>query len=79
MNSANWHARISVAALCAMLTLPFLDPHHFRPITTFFQEWTAATCGLLAATLLLKKQMIEHLEVPAIALLPLCSPSLPLA
>ena len=71
MNSANWHARISVAALCAMLTLPFLDPHHFRPITTFFQEWTAATCGLLAATLLLKKQMIEHLEIPAIALLPL--------
>ena len=71
MNSANWHARISVAALCAMLTLPFLEPHHFRPITTFFQEWTAATCGLLAATLLLRKQTIEQLEIPAIACLPL--------
>ncbi len=66
-----WHTRISLACLCAMLVLPFLNPHHFNPIPTFYQEWTAAACGLFAAALLLRQKLFAELEVPAIALLPL--------
>ena len=54
MQTLTWHTRASLAALCAMLTLPFLNPHHFHPIPTFYPEWTAAACALLAATLLLQ-------------------------
>ena len=54
-----------------MLILPFLNPHHFNPIPTFYQEWTAAACGVFAATLLLGKGQFQQLEIPGIALLPL--------
>ena len=66
-----WHTRVIFAALCAMLTVPFLNAHHFQPIPSFYQEWSAAACGLIAATWLLGKKRIEALELPAIALLPL--------
>ena len=64
-------ALFSLAALSAMLVLPFLNPHHFNPIPTFFQEWTAALCGLLGAAILLRKQLIDRLEIPEIGLFPL--------
>ena len=54
-----------------MLTLPFLNPHHFHPIPTFYQEWTAAACALMAATLLLRTEVYAHLDLPRTALLPL--------
>ena len=66
-----WHTRLCLAALGLMLSLPFLNPHHFNPIPTFYQEWTAAACALLAATLLLRAKIFEQLEIPGIALLPL--------
>ena len=68
---ARWHLRFCLGALCLMLIAPFLNPHHYNPIPTFYQEWTAAACGLLAATLLLQQKRFEALEVPGIALLPL--------
>ena len=71
MHTYSLHKRISLAALCAMLILPFLTPHHFNPIPTFYQEWTAAACGILAATLLLRQKLLEQLEIPRIAMLPL--------
>lgn len=66
-----WHLRLSLGALCLMLTLPFINPHHYNPIPTFFQEWTAALSGLLAATLLLRRDILARLEVPTVALAPL--------
>ena len=66
-----WHTRLCLAALGLMLSLPFLNPHHFNPIPTFYQEWTAAACALLASTLLLRAKVFEQLEIPSIALLPL--------
>ena len=66
-----WHFRLVLAALCALLTLPFLNPHHFNPIPTFYQEWTAAACTLLAATLLLRADIFSRLSVPVFAFLPL--------
>lgn len=54
-----------------MLSAPFLNAHHLNPIPTFFQEWVAAVLGLLAATLLLQRQIAARLAIPAIGLLPL--------
>lgn len=64
-------ARLSLACLCAALVLPFLIPHHFNPIPSFIQEWTAAVFGLLAACVLAHRQLIKDLEIPEIALSPL--------
>jgi len=66
-----WHLRLSQAALCLMLIAPFLNPHHHNPIPTFYQEWTAVACSLLALTLLLRSAILDQLELPNIALLPL--------
>ncbi|MFZ4536065.1 Wzy polymerase domain-containing protein [Propionivibrio sp.] len=66
-----WHLRFSLAALCLMLIVPFLNPHHYNPIPTFYQEWSAVAFSLLALTLLLRREILNQLEVPAIALLPL--------
>jgi O-antigen ligase len=71
MTPPRWHLRFSIGALCLMLIAPFLNPHHYNPIPTFYQEWTAAALGLLAATLLLRREIQSQLEVPGIALLPL--------
>ena len=66
-----WHIRLTIVALCSLLTLPFLNPHHFNPIPTFYQEWTAAACALLAATFLLRADVFFRLTIPSIAFLPL--------
>ena len=64
-------ARLILACLCAALALPFLIPHHFNPIPSFIQEWTAAMFGLLAACVLTHRHLIEDIEIPEIALIPL--------
>ena len=64
-------ARLSLACLCSVLVLPFLIPHHFNPIPSFIQEWTAAVFGLLAACVLTHRHLIEDIEIPEIALIPL--------
>ena len=71
MHTYPWHTRACLTALCAMLTLPFLNPHHFNPIPSFYPEWTAAACALLAATLLLRAELFRQIVLPPIALLPL--------
>jgi len=67
----SWHVRLSLAALDAMLILPFLSAHHYQPIPTFYQELSAAALGILAATILLRKTLLERLVLPGMALLPL--------
>lgn len=63
--------QLSLACLCAALTLPFLMAHHFAPIATFYQEWTAATFAFLAAFVLARREFMYGIEIPAIGLLPL--------
>lgn len=71
MTHSRLHLRFSLYALCLMLIVPFLNPHHYNPIPTFYQEWTAAGLGLLAATLLLQRDILTRLSFPAIGLAPL--------
>jgi O-antigen ligase len=63
------HLRICLGAVVLMVTVPFLMAHHFNPIPTFFQEWTAAALGLVALTALFRRGG-EGLEIPEVALLP---------
>ena len=66
-----WHLRLSLAAISLMLIVPFVTPHHLNPIPSFYQELSAVALSLLALSLLLRREFLEQLEVPAIALLPL--------
>jgi O-antigen ligase len=51
-------------------TLPFLQPYHRYPITAFYTEWSAFALGLLAASLLLRKESWREPVVPVVALAP---------
>jgi O-antigen ligase len=62
---------LSLTALCLMLTLPFINPHHYNPIPTFYQEWTAAALGLMASALLFRYDTLSRLRLPTVALAPL--------
>jgi hypothetical protein len=63
-------ATFSIAMLALMCLVPFLSPHHYPPIATFYNEWLAALLGLAATVFLLRKPSAEFV-FPKIALLPL--------
>lgn len=63
-------ATFSIAMLALMCLVPFLSPHHYPPIATFYNEWLAALLGLAAAIFLLRKPAVEFV-FPMIALIPL--------
>ena len=52
-------------------TLPFLQPYHRFPITSFYSEWLAFALGLAAAAPLLSRNAWRDAAVPIIALAPL--------
>lgn len=52
-------------------TLPFLQPYHRFPITSFYSEWLAFALGLAAALPLLGRNAWRDAAVPIIALAPL--------
>jgi len=64
-------ARASLYACGLLLSLPFLQPYHRFPLTTFYSEWLSFALGLLAALFLLRRQSGATAEYPAIALAPL--------
>ncbi len=64
-------ARASLYCCGLMFALPFLQPYHRFPLTTFYNEWLAFTVGLLAALLLLRRQSAGEAAIPAVALAPL--------
>jgi len=63
-------ARISLIFAGLMWVLPFLNYYHAYPLTTFYQEWSAAALGLAAMILLLTDGYWRKAEVPHIVLLP---------
>jgi O-antigen ligase len=54
-----------------MMALPFVQPYHRFPLTSFYGEWLAFALGLLAALLLLRPPRGPTAEYPTVALAPL--------
>lgn len=54
-----------------MWVLPFLHYHHAYPLTTFYQEWSAAVLGLSAMVLLVTQRFWQQPEIPRVILLPI--------
>ena len=54
-----------------MFALPFLQPYHHDPLTSFYSEWLAFTLGLLAALFLLWREGGNKASFPLLALAPL--------
>lgn len=52
-------------------TLPFLQPYHRFPLTSFYSEWLAFALGLAAVLPLLRREPWRDATVPLIALAPL--------
>ena len=66
--------RDHLVLLClgAMVTVPFLHPHHYNPIPSFLAEWWAALFGIVAASIaFLRPSAWEAFPLPRILLLPL--------
>lgn len=58
---------VCVALLCAV---PFLQPYHRNPLTTFYSEWLAFALGIGVMAVLLDRRTWEQAEVPWAALSP---------
>jgi Virulence factor membrane-bound polymerase, C-terminal/O-Antigen ligase len=63
-------AHVSLVFAGLMLVLPFQYYYHQYPLTAFYQEGTAAICGLCAMILLVTRHYWQQPEIPRIALLP---------
>lgn len=64
-------ARASLIMVGLMFVLPFLQPYHYFPISSFYSEWAAFALGLAAATLLIMKRHSTNLPVPVVGIAPL--------
>lgn len=63
--------RASLFCCGLMGVVPFLQPYHRYPLTSFYSEWLAFALGLLAALLLLRRQKGNSGAIPVVALAPL--------
>jgi O-antigen ligase len=61
-------AHFSLAAIGLMWTLPFLQPYHRFPLTSFYSEWLALVLGLLALVSLATKSFWRSAPLPAVVL-----------
>jgi O-antigen ligase len=64
-------ARFSLAMVGLMWSLPFLQPVHAYPLTSFYSEWLAFALGLVAFVALAEKRVWRNMRVPLVALFPL--------
>lgn len=65
------YAHIGLLLVGLMWVLPFLNYYHAYPLTTFYQEWSAAMLGLLAMLLLVSRKYWQRPEIPRVVLLPI--------
>ncbi|HXF66684.1 MAG TPA: Wzy polymerase domain-containing protein [Burkholderiales bacterium] len=61
-------AHFGLAAVGLAWTLPFLQPYHRLPLTSFYSEWLALAAGLLALAPLLERSWWRQARVPWAAL-----------
>jgi O-antigen ligase len=64
-------ARVSLYCCGLLCALPFLQPYHRFPLTSFYSEWLAFALGMLAALFLLRRQAGQAAAFPLIAIAPL--------
>ena len=60
-------ARFSLAAAGFAWTLPFLQPYHGYPLTSFYSEWLAVAIGLVALAVLIDPSRWRRVPLPASA------------
>jgi len=63
--------RASLLLVGLAWTVPFLQPYHRFPLTSFYSEWLAFALGLAAAAPLLRRDAWRDATVPLIGLAPL--------
>lgn len=61
---------LSLACVALLCVIPFLQPFHNFPLTSFYSEWLAFALGLGAMTVLLDHRTWIGAEVPWVALAP---------
>lgn len=64
-------AHASLVLVAALLTLPFLQPLHRFPLTSFYSEWLAFALGIAACALLMSRGAWKTAALPATAFAPL--------
>ncbi len=62
-------AHFSLLFAAAMCCLPFVIAYHHIPMPSFYGEWVAALCGLLAAIILLRPGFWQSPALPASTLI----------
>lgn len=62
--ATNWPARLGLACAALLCVLPFLQPYHRYPLTSFYSEWLALACGLGVIVVLLGRRAWAEAEVP---------------
>ena len=70
MNFPPLFARFSLLCTVLLCTLPFLQPYHLYPLTTFYSEWLAFALSLGVMTIWMDGRLQERAEVPWVALSP---------
>ncbi len=68
ISAPSFPARISLAAAALLCVLPFLQPYHRFPLTSFYSEWLAFACGLGVLAVLLERRGWSNAELPWAAL-----------
>jgi len=68
LRSASPAAIASLAAIGLALSLPFLQPLHGYPLTSFYSEWLALALGLAAVVPLAAPRGWRALEIPVVTL-----------
>lgn len=69
----NRHTLLSgfaMACLALMCVVPFLQPHHYPPIASFFNEWIAAVLAVGAAVFLIGRSRAQF-HFPPLTLVPI--------
>jgi O-antigen ligase len=60
--------KLALLLLGAMCLVPFLQPRHFSPIRSFYDEWLAFALGLAAAGLISVTRGSEQRRVPVLSI-----------
>lgn len=66
-----WIACAGLVLVGLMWSLPFLQPYHRYPLTSFHSEWLAFVLGLAALAALARRGAWREACLPAVALVPL--------